>query len=142
VTLTGTNFVNVSSVTLGNVPTSYTVDSSTQIRATVPASVSYGRWRVTTPGGTAVDQLVYTATPPEIDSFSPGSGAAGSTVTLTGSGFLNVGQVTLGYVNASFTVDSSTQITATVPAGVDYGRWRVITPLWTAADPIVFTATS
>jgi subtilisin family serine protease len=141
VTLTGTSFVNVSTVTLGGVATSFSVDSPTQITATVPAGVGYGRWRVTTPTGTAASQLVFTATPPVIDSFSPASGATGSTVTISGSGFLNVSRVTLGNVDASFTVNSPTQISATVPAGVEYGRWRVITPLWTAADPIVRTVT-
>jgi hypothetical protein len=141
VTLTGTNFVNVSSVSLGFINTSFTVDSPTQITATVPPGLSYGRWRVTTPGGTAVNELVFTVTPPEIASFSPASGSTGSNVTITGSGFLNVSQVTLGNVNASFTVDSPTRITATVPAGLEYGRWRVLTPQWTAVDPIVYTVT-
>jgi len=140
VTLTGTNFTGASAVTLALVPASFHLDSSTQITATVPAGVSYGRWRVTTPAGTALNPLLFTATPPQIDSFSPGNGPAGSTVTLTGSGFYNVSQVTLANVNASFSVDSPTQIHASVPAGVEYGRWRVVTPFWTAADPTLFTA--
>jgi len=138
--LTGTNFTGASAVTLALVPASFHLDSSTQITATVPAGVSYGRWRVTTPAGTALNPLLFTATPPQIDSFSPGNGPAGSTVTLTGSGFYNVSQVTLANVNASFSVDSPTQIHASVPAGVEYGRWRVVTPFWTAADPTLFTA--
>jgi hypothetical protein len=123
------------------------IDSANQITATVPAAVSYGRWRVTTSATTEigqaqlVNQLVFTATPPDIDSFSPALGAAGSTVTITGTGFYNVSQVMLGTVNASFTVNSPTKITATVPTGVDYGRWQVVTPVWTAVDPIVYTVT-
>ena len=142
VTLTGTSFVGVSSVTLGFVPASFTVDSPTQITATVPPGVSYGRWRATTPSGTAVDQVVFTATPPVISSFSPASGSTGSTVTIAGSGFLNVSSVMLGNVPASFTVDSTTHITATVPAGVAYGRWQVTTPLWAAANPVIYSVTS
>src|SRR5262245_32467550 len=109
--------------------------------ATVPAGASCGRWRVPKPGSTATNVVVFNVTSPRITTFSPTSGLPGGTVTINGSGFLNVSQVTLGNINTFFTVDSPTKITALVPFGLEYGRWRVITPLWTDTDPIVYSAT-
>jgi len=53
VTITGVNFTGVTSVEFNGVPAStFTVDSATQIRATVPAGASSGKISVTTAGGT------------------------------------------------------------------------------------------
>jgi subtilisin family serine protease len=140
VTLTGTGFSGVSSVTFGNVTASFHVDASTQITATVPPGVAYGRWRVTTGAGTTASDLIGSAPLPNIAGESALYGPTGSTVTINGSGFANVTGVTFGGTNVpSFTVVSPTQITATVPSSVAYGRWRVVTPLGTAASPDVFT---
>jgi len=55
---------------------------------------------------------------PQITSVSPSSAAAGSTVTLTGVGLTGATDVKFGGVAAtSFTVNSATSISATVPAG-------------------------
>ena len=74
VTITGSNFVGVSAVTFNLTPASYTVVSSTQIQATVPAGASTGRIRVTTAGGTATsgsDFTVTTPPPPTTLTFIP-----------------------------------------------------------------------
>ena len=141
VTLFGSLYVGVTAVSLGNVPASFTVVSPTEIAATVPPGVAYGRWRVVKQAGTATSELVTTVAAPAVASFSPAAGPAGSVVTITGSGFVDISQVTYGHTPTSFTVVSPTEITATVPAGVPYGRWRVSSPLWTSAHPIVHTAT-
>ncbi|MEU4588539.1 IPT/TIG domain-containing protein [Kitasatospora aureofaciens] len=66
---------------------------------------------------------------PVIDSISPASGATGSVVTLTGSGFSGATAVRFGAVAApSFTVVSDTQITATAPAGSGTVQVTVTTP--------------
>jgi len=55
VTISGTNFIDVTAVKFNDVSaSSYTVDSERQIRATVPNGATTGRIKVTTPGGTAV----------------------------------------------------------------------------------------
>lgn len=55
---------------------------------------------------------------PQIFSITPdnGSTAGGNTVVITGAYFTGVTSVTFGGTAASFTVDSDSQITATVPA--------------------------
>ncbi|UKZ03661.1 IPT/TIG domain-containing protein (plasmid) [Streptomyces viridifaciens] len=64
-----------------------------------------------------------------IDSISPASGATGSVVTLTGSGFSEATAVRFSAVAApSFTVVSDTQITATAPAGSGTVQVTVTTP--------------
>lgn len=54
---------------------------------------------------------------PNITGVSPSSGGSGSSVTITGTGFTGTTSVTFGIASATFTVVSSTQITATVPGG-------------------------
>jgi thermitase len=64
VTLIGTNFVNVSAVTLRYVNATYTVSSPTSITLTVPnIGATDGRWRVTTPSGTATSTGSFIVTP-------------------------------------------------------------------------------
>ena len=78
---------------------------------------------------------------PVVTSFSPGSGAVGSQVVITGTGFDGATSVRLGGKEAVFTADSGTQITATVPAGSVKGRVRVETPSGVARSTDVFTTT-
>lgn len=50
--------------------------------------------------------------------LNPSSGSAGTDVTVSGYGFTGVTAVNFGTASAdSFTIDSDTQITATVPGG-------------------------
>lgn len=59
---------------------------------------------------------------PTITSFSPGSGKVGDNVVITGTNFTGTTAVKFnGTPVATFTIDSPTQITATVPAGAGTG---------------------
>jgi hypothetical protein len=63
---------------------------------------------------------------PSISSFSPGSGAVGASVTITGSNFSGVTAVRFnGSQSTSYTVDSVTQITAIVPGAATSGKISV-----------------
>lgn len=53
--------------------------------------------------------------------FSPASGPVGTTVILTGTGLAGATKVEFNGTSATFTVDSDTQITTTVPAGATDG---------------------
>jgi hypothetical protein len=72
--------------------------------------------------GQGEDRLDLTATilfAPTISSVSPstGSPAGGTTITITGTEFAHVREVTIGAASVPFTVTSETSITATAPAG-------------------------
>ncbi len=62
-----------------------------------------------------------TSPPPVIYGFSPTSGIVGDTVIITGTNFTSATAVTFNGTSASFTVNSNTQITATVPTGATSG---------------------
>jgi uncharacterized protein (TIGR03437 family) len=63
VTITGTSFTGATKVTFGGVKaTMFSVDSNTQITATVPTGAKTGKIQVTTPGGTATSSGVFTVT--------------------------------------------------------------------------------
>ena len=79
--------------------------------------------------------------PPQITSYSPGKGRAGTTITLAGKNLLGASQVTLRSVPATFTVVSPTKITARVPAGVSgLASWTVKTPGGSASSSQLFCA--
>jgi hypothetical protein len=62
---------------------------------------------------------------PILSSFAPSNGNVGSSVVLTGSGFTGTTAVLFNGVSASFVVDNSNTITATVPAGATTGTISV-----------------
>ena len=122
VTLTGTGFLGATGVTFDGAPgTNFTVVNDTEITVTTPAG---------TPGtaDVVVEHPVENSTPgaftylavPAISEVAPTSGpeTGGTTVTLTGTGFLGATGVTFaGIAGTNFTVVSDTEITVTTPAG-------------------------
>jgi IPT/TIG domain len=140
VTITGTNFTGVTSVKFNGVPTAFTFNSSTQITATVPTGATTGKITVTTPSGTATsvtDFVVGGA--PTITSFTPTSGPVGTVVRITGTNFTGATAVKFNGVSATFTVNSGTKITATVPTGATTGKISVTTPAGTTTSATNFT---
>jgi hypothetical protein len=125
VTVNGTNLTGLVSVTFGGLAASaITVNSSTQLTATAPAATVPGPVDVvvTTNGGSSptssADLYTFVAPTPTVTGVSPTSGSTngGTAVTITGTGFTWASSVWFGNISASFTVNSSTQITATSPA--------------------------
>lgn len=144
VTINGTNFTGATQLKFKNRTASFTVDSDVKITATVPAMAQTGKISVTTPDGTALSatSFVVTATAaPTITTFSPTSGLPGAAVTINGTNFDGATSVTFNGVGASFTVNSSLKITATVPSGATTGPIRVTTPSGTAMSSTNFRIT-
>ena len=77
---------------------------------------------------------------PTISSFSPTTGPAGTVVTIEGTNFIAPSAVRFNGLNASFTVNSTTQIVATVPVGVTTGPITVVTADGTATSSASFIA--
>ncbi|MGA2322151.1 MAG: IPT/TIG domain-containing protein, partial [Solirubrobacteraceae bacterium] len=124
VTVTGTGFIAGASVKFGGVPASkVTVNSETSITATSPKGKGTVDVTVTTSEGTSPtgehDRFTY-ATAPTVTSISPKSGpeAGGTSVTITGTGFIEGASVRFGSEPAlKVTINSVTSITATSPKG-------------------------
>lgn len=131
VTITGTNFIFVSSVKFNNVSATFTVNSATQITANVPNAGTTGPITVTTQSGIATSASNFTveSVSPQVDSFSPTLGSTDTTVTILGLRFTNASQVAFGGAGAaSFVVISATEINATAPANGLTGPICVTTP--------------
>lgn len=132
VTITGNYLANVTGVSFGGVPAAAIQGvSGTTVRATVGAGATGAVFLSTVYGSTTFPGFTYFPTP-TIQSFTPTIGGPGTIVVISGTGFLSVGSVKIGGVPvASFVVNSSTQITATVGTG-KAGSIEVITPGGTA----------
>jgi hypothetical protein len=154
VTITGSGFTGATGVQFGSAAaTNVAVNSDTSITATAPAGQAGAvHVTVTGPGGTSTtssaDQFTYIApppAPPTVTNISPGSGPAGTSVTVTGTNFTGATAVHFGSGNnASFTVNNSTTLTATAPAGTGAVDVTVTAPGGTsatvAADQFTYAA--
>lgn len=139
VVISGTDFTNVQSVSFNGVSAaSFVIDSTSQITAVVPVGpIPNGSITVTTASGTATSANFFSYTPPPtITGFSPPNLTDGTVVVISGTALSNASSVLFnGASAASFTVDSSTQITAVVPVGpLNSGPITVTTPGGTAAS--------
>jgi hypothetical protein len=143
VAVNGTNFTGVTAVTFnGTAATSYTLNSSTTITATVPTGATSGPIAVSTTAGTGTSGTWFTVTTvaaPRITGFSPSYGRTGTAVLISGSGFTGATSVKLGGTSAGFVVLSSSRIQAVVPAlGSGKYKWQVTTPGGTATSSASF----
>jgi hypothetical protein len=140
VTVTGTNFIGATAVCFNGTNASFTANSNTQITAFVPTNTTTGLISIVTPNGTAFSSNNFTVVyPPFILSFSPTNGIPGTSVTITGSNFTGAEVITFNGTNASFNVNSDTQISAIVPINGTTGLIAVITPYGTAVSTNNFT---
>jgi len=148
VVISGSNFTGATSVKFNTTTATFAVNGAGQITATVPSGATTGKITVTGPAGSGVSSQSFTVTagtaPPVINSYSPTSGAAGTTVVLKGTGF--GGATAVRFTGASntqlasnFRVDNAQQITATVPNDTVTGVIRVTTAGGTGVSNGVFT---
>jgi len=137
----GNNLTGTTSVSFNGAAATFTVVSDSEITTTVPAGATTGTVTVTTPSSTLDSNVIFRVTP-QISSFTPTSGPAGTTVTITGVSLTQTTKITFGGVAATtFTVDSDTQVTATVPASAKTGKIGITTPGGTATSSTTFTVT-
>jgi hypothetical protein len=153
VTVTGTGFVNdgptsAVKVTFNGIPATYVaVGSDTTLTVAVPHGATSGPIAVTTAAGTATSTTPASIIPcpgressapltagsaapsdtVSIATFTPVSGKAGATITITGAGFGGVTGVKFSGVSAKFTVVSKRKITAVVPKSAKTGKITVLT---------------
>ncbi len=90
-------------------------------------------------GLTATTTLTVVLLPPTIDRLIPATGQVGTVVALIGTNLGAATQVTFNGMAAAFTIQSSTQLTATVPSGATSGPITVTTSIGTASSSGSFT---
>ena len=139
VVITGTHFDTATAVAFNTASTTtFTINSPTQITVNVPSAATTGKIKVTNAAG-AFSSVASFLVPPTITSFSPTSGRVGTSVIINGKTFTNASSVKINGVAATFTVNTSIRITATVPSSATSGKISVITPGGTAASSTSFT---
>ena len=124
VQITGKFLTSAFMVDFGGVPAlSFVVSSDSLITAKVGDAAS-GSVSVRSKGGLgSLSGFVYTGIRPRIISFSPKSGAVGTVVTISGTGFdsnTSADFVFFGSVRAKVSAASSTSLTVTVPTGASF----------------------
>jgi hypothetical protein len=156
VTITGTNFIDVTDVTLvdaGGVMDRYhltdvNVVSTTQITVTIPDTVASGPYDIVvhTPNGSSITpfdapHLSRFLVPPIVNGINPASGPAtgGTEVTVNGTCFHSDMRVTFGSNEAAKGFNqcaSSTQCTVFSPAAVNVGPVDVVASVGEARSAI------
>lgn len=142
VSLTGTGLANASRLTfsgvVNNVVTGgFSVNAAGTLitNIVVPSGAVTGPVTVTTPGGVSagVPFTVTVPQPPVVTGISPGSGPAGTAITITGTDLTGALRLDFsGGVSAPCTVVSSTTVQAVVPVGAASGPVTLTTPVGTS----------
>ncbi len=135
----GQGFTGTTNVSLNGTSIPFTIKSDTLLTATIPVGGTTGSVTVTTPTGTLTSNVPFRVLP-QLLSFTPTSGPVGTQVTITGVSLTQANGVGFGdYTPAPFTVNSDTQVTATVPTGAKTGPVGVQTQGGIAISTQVFT---
>jgi YD repeat-containing protein len=137
VTVQGTGFSATASqdtVKFNGTSATVTTATTSQLQVTVPAGATSGTISVTSPNGTATSAATFTVTAgngaPTITTFSPGSGVAGTAVTVTGTNFDPspiIDPLQLNVSPAIISNATSTTIATTVPPATSSGHFSVLT---------------
>lgn len=130
ITITGTGFTSVTSVTVGgDIPRSVVVNSSTNITAIIGSGATGSVIVNTAAGSATLAGFSYTQALGSI-TITPLAGPVGTTVTITGSNFNPspaANTVYFGLVKAPVTAASPTSLTVTVPVATTYSPVSVTT---------------
>jgi uncharacterized repeat protein (TIGR03803 family) len=122
-----------------NVPANAQVFSDTYMTTAVPNSATTGLVKILLTQGSVSSAVKFLVTPVVL-SFTPNSGPVGTQVVITGNSLTGATSVNFGGAKATvFSVDSYTQITATVPLNAKTGKIQVTTPGGTATSSSTFT---
>ncbi len=139
VELLGQGFNTATKVLFGTGAGTFTINNDTFITAKIATGGTTGAITVDEPGGNLASLQKFRVVP-GIKTFSPTSGPVGTSVMITGTSLLQASAVKFGGVAATlFTVNSDTQVTATVPTGALTGKISITTPGGVATSSSTFT---
>ncbi len=136
----GQGFTGTTGVSFNGTNAVFTVKSDTYLTAAVPDGATTGFVTVTMSSGSLKSNQIFRVEP-QILSVSSSSGPAGTALVVTGESLTKTYAVTFGVPKASFTVNSDTQLTVTVPPGAQTGKFAVLTSGGTAYSPDCFVVT-
>lgn len=146
VTINGTGFSATpasNSVSFNGIAATVSSATTTKLVVAVPTGATTGKIGVTVAGQTGQSGSNFVVKP-KITGFSPGSGSAGTTVTINGDGFSGTpGANTVTFYNnktATVVSASVSQLVVTVPAGTTTGTIKVAVGGNTATSASNFTA--
>ena len=122
VTVTGTGFTAVTGVRVGTISATFTIDSATQLRVTVPAGAASGRIEVATAARVVLSgaDLAIVAIP-LVTGVSPASITPPARITVSGSNLDLVTQARLGTTALTIATQSATSLALDVPANASTG---------------------
>ncbi len=123
ITISGQNFVGITSVRFNGTSALFSTNSTSQIVATVPVGGSTGSIAVSNPAGSSFSGTFWY--PPQITSLSPQGGVPGTPITVNGINLSVIGSVQFNGVGASFSVQNDSRLIATVPGGSSSGPLTV-----------------
>ena len=127
VKILGQGFTGASAVLFNGTQASFVVVSDTFIKARVPDGATSGFLTVKTRSGTLKSNRTFLVKP-QIVGFDPTSGTIGTKVVIAGISLKQTSKITFdGMATTNFTIDSDSQITATVPSGAQSGRIGITT---------------
>jgi hypothetical protein len=140
----GKGVTKVIDVTFNSTAASLTLDGK-KLTAVVAPGTTTGPVHLTWWAGGFVDGPTFTVDPsptPTIRSFKPTSASAGSTVTVTGTGFWGASAVKVNGVDVqSFAVESASKLSFVVSGGNSTGQVSVTTPGGTVVSAGTLTIT-
>ena len=139
VVITGKNFIGTTAVQFNGQSAAYVVSNNTTMLATVPVSAVTGPITVFAPACSYPTSTNFRMLP-NIFSFSPTNGSAGTAVTITGAN-LNEGTASVKIGGASATLNGSatfSQIIAIVQSGTTNGPVSVTTTNGTVTTAALF----
>ena len=144
---TDANFTTISSNWVCSVNSGAAADSCTATTSVPAGTVLYIKARnyAGTSGTFTLSVSGPAGSPPTITSFTPSSGAPGSTVTISGTNFSATAannSANFNGITASVTGATTTSLTVTVPATASTGPITVTTAAGTATSVASFTVSS
>jgi hypothetical protein len=142
ITITGTDFDTLQTVSLGSQAATVTSSSSTSITVLTPCDVSSGALTVTTDGGSATSRSVTVkSAKATISSLTPTSVMPGQTLTIKGTYLACLSSVSVNSKPAEIQSTSYGQVAITVPSDATTGYVSVTSSVGTVLSKAKLTVT-
>lgn len=151
ISVQGSNFKNLTSATVGGVAAALRLSSPKLAYVTVPSNAVSGPIGLANASYSTTSSAGFTVTAsapaptyaqPLVSGFSPGSGAVGTVVTVSGSGFTGATGARVGSSSTvGVSVASDSSLSFAVPSGAASGVITISNPQYSGSSSTSFTVT-